>query len=299
MKEESSKPLPNWFKVHKPSDEKKVIHTALTSSRSNFPDVRSEELLKLEEDLRSDAFMYCSNLLDNLLEASTKSVHEETLQNSMSFVCATSSRHDAEIEPVPSKNQSKNPASISVNNDNDSQKKRERSVEEWSQEENGMEAAKRHKVSPPYSHHTSINPHILPCSILHTNSTAILDRSYLVQHLIKQKFSSKNSAVKVCLLSRQHSLEVSSPFVSHSKETVSKTASLSSVTLADLLKRVAFELLSVDFKKNNHPETESCYRWLIKRIKTATIRECMELIIHWDHHSSNFDSVVLVLEVSS
>jgi hypothetical protein len=290
--------LPTWFKRHKPYEQNRERHN-VTASRISIPfNPISEDLQKEEEALRSDFFMHCCNVVDNILEGSTNLVHGLVLQKAISFLCAKSFRHDLDMEFSPDKSYSVHPASGFVRDDDEILRKCERMELGRGQEESDRKPAKRQKVFSTTDAAKITNLGLFPCCILHTNSTAILDRSYVVQHLIKHNIRSKISRAKVCLLSTQHSIVFSSSFITQNRETASKEV-FPRMTLADLLKRFAFELLSSDFTENNKFKSETCYLWFLKRIKTVTIRECMELITHWARNTTLFDCIVLVLEVSS
>lgn len=270
MKEDVQK-LPTWFKRHKPCEQKRERQNGPTSRISIALNPASEDLQKEEEALRSSLYVHCCDLVDNLLEESIKSVHDRALQKSIDFLC----------------------------DDHESRRRFDRIDLGRGQEENDRKPAKRQRVFLTTDEAKIPHQGSLPCCILHTNSTAILDRSCLVQHFIKHKIRSKNCGAKVCLLSSQHSMEFSSSYLSQNRETVSKTVS-PKMTLADLLKRFAFDLLSCESAtENSNFKRETCYLWFLKRIKTVTIRECMELITHWARNTTSYDCIVLILEVSA
>lgn len=270
MKEDVQK-LPTWFRRHKPYEQKRERQNGPTSRISIAFNPTLEDLQNEEEELRNNFYVHCCDLVDNLLEESIKSVHDPALQKSIDFLC----------------------------DDHESRRKCDRIDIGRGQEENDKKPAKRQRVFSTTNEAKIPHRGSLPCCILHTNSTAILDRSYLVQHFIKHSIRSKDCGAKVCLLSSQHSMEFSSSYLSQNRETVSKTVS-PKMTLADLLKRFAFELLSCESATDNSNfKRETCYLWFRKRIKTVTIRECMELITHWARNTTSYDYIVLVLEVSA
>jgi len=196
--------LPTWFKRHKPHEQKKERHNVATSRISIPFNPTSEDLQKEEEELRRDFFMHCCKVVDNLLEGSTNLVHDLVLQKAISFLCTKSFRHHLDMEFSPDKNDSVHPASGFVSVDHGTPRKCVSMELARGQEDNDRKPAKRQKVFSRMDAAKITNLGLLPCCVLHTNSTAILDRSYLVQHLIKHKIRSKSSGAKVCLLSTQH-----------------------------------------------------------------------------------------------
>ena len=288
-----SQKLPSWFQVQQPSD----AAQSTTSSKLNaFNGTRAEDQSKQEEVLRSDLYTYCCRMLDDILKVSTNVSHEVALETAISFVCPTQYFAQDEKEAAIFSS-SKNSATRNDDSQTTTSRKRERTAALHHEFDLLTDAEKRRKFNA--NSISSSNPNLLPCCVLHTNSTSILDRSYLVQHFChKEQFRSDHNRAKICLLSRQGSNDFSSPLMSRNKDFAAKTAA-ACITLADLMKRIAFQCLSPAVGNNNYPDNETSYRWLLKKIKTITVRECMELILHWAKHTQDFDCIVVVLEVSA